>query len=79
MTRPSTELTRLKYGSIQLAVNTLVPNPFDSLPIQAAIITIGETGMTELTTKAETNNWSEKRLEAEIRCLAEEVQASQRD
>jgi len=79
MTRPSTELTRLKHGSTRLEVNTLVPNPFDTLPLQDAISTIGETRMTELTAKAEAKNWSEKRLEAEIRGLAEEVQASEQD
>ena len=75
MSRPNTELTRLKYGSHRLEVNTLVPNPFDSLPIADAIRTIGETRHAELKTKAEVRNWNEKRLEAEIRCLADEVHA----
>lgn len=79
MTRPTTELTRLKHGSTRLEVNTLVPNPFDSLPLQNAINAIGDSRLAELQTKAEAKNWSENRLEAEIRCLAEEVASHAND
>ena len=78
-TQPSTQLTRLKHGSTRLEVNTLVPNPFDTLPLQDAISTIGKTRLAELHAKAEANNWSENRLEAEIRCLAEEVASHAND
>ena len=79
MNTASAKLTRTKYGSTRLAVNTLVPNPFDSQPIEEAISTIGETRLAELRARAEDRNWSETRLEAEIRNLAEEVASHAND
>ena len=70
MTQSSTEPTRLKYGHHRLVI---LPNRFDDGDLQAAMDVLGETRMAELTAKAETRNWSEKRLEAEIRCVADEV------
>ena len=67
--------TRQIYGSTQFVVNALLPNPFDSLPIEDAIHTIGEKWLAELKARAEARNWTPNRLKAEIRCLAEEIQA----
>ena len=78
-TNPATQLTKLKYGNHKLAVNQLMPNPFESLPIEDAISTIGETRLAELKAKAKERGWSQNRLETEIRCLAEEVASHAND
>ena len=64
------DLTRQKYGSHKFVI---IPNRFDNCEIAEAIKAIGDARHAELTEKAEARNWSEKRLEAEIRCLADEV------
>ena len=70
MTNASTELTHQKYGDHALV---FVPNKFDDCELQDAIDEIGEAQHAELSEKARKLNWSEKRLECEIRCIADEV------
>ena len=53
----------------------ILPNPFESKPIEDAIAIIGEARLDELKAKANSKNWTQARLESEIRCLADEVQA----
>lgn len=72
MTHPSTAATRLKYGDHRIVI---LPNPFESRPIEDAIAVIGDQRLAELKTKANSRNWTPKRLEAEIRCIADEVHA----
>ena len=79
MTKPSTELTRRKYGSHKVEVNTLLPNPFDSRPLLAAINVIGDERLEALDAKGKAKNWSRTRLESEIRNLAEEVASHAND
>ena len=74
MTNPSVALTRRRYGNRHLVI---LPNPFDSRPVAAAIAVIGEQRHNALKTKAEERNWTPIRLEAEIRCLADEVKSSE--
>ena len=69
--------TRQLYGDVSLVVNALIPNPFDSKPIQDAINVIGEQRQADLKAKASRLGWSAKRLEIEIRASAEEVHASE--
>lgn len=76
MTHPSTAATRLKYGDHRIVI---LPNPFESRPIADSIAVIGNQRLAELKTKANSRNWTPKRLEAEIRCLADEVQACKED
>ena len=72
MTHPSTAATRLKYGDHRISI---LPNPFESRPIADSIAVIGNQWLAELKTKANSRNWTPKRLESEIRCLADEVHA----
>lgn len=69
--------TRQLYGDVSLVVNALIPNPFDSKPIQDTINVIGEQQHADLKAKASRLGWSAKRLEIEIRASAEEVHASE--
>ena len=73
MTTASAKLTKTKYGSHKLEVNTLVPNPFENKCLLAAINVIGDARLEALDAKGKANNWSRNRLESEIRNLAEEV------
>ena len=57
----------------------ILPNPFESKPIEDAIAIIGEARLDLLKAKANSKNWTQARLESEIRCLADEVQASDYD
>ena len=66
----SVENTHRKYGNHRFVI---IPNRFDNCELSEAIEALGEARHAELKTKAEASNWSEKRLEAEIRCLADEV------
>ena len=70
MTHASTQLTRQKYGDHALV---FVPNRFDTCDLSQAIKAIGDHQHAELIEKARKRNWSEKRLDAEIRCIADEV------
>ena len=72
MTHPSTALTRRMYGDHRIV---FIPNAFDNCPLEEAITAIGEERHKALKTKANSRKWSEKRLEAEIRCIADEVHA----
>ena len=69
----NTELTNQKYGLHRLV---FIPNRFDTCDLSEAIEAIGETVHAELIEKAEKLNWSEKRLELEIRCTADEAAAN---
>ena len=76
MSTPSTALTRKKYGDHRIVI---LRNPFESRPIADSIAVIGDQRLAELKTKANSRNWTPKRLEAEIRCFADEVHAREED
>ena len=58
------------------ALLVFIPNRFDNCELSEAIEALGEARHAELKAKAEARGWSEKRLEAEIRCVADEVSAT---
>lgn len=72
----SVALTSQKYGLHRLVT---LPNRFDDCDLQDAIDVIGEAQHAEVIEKAEKLNWTEKRLELEIRCLADEVYYSEQE